>query len=299
MPGLSGWDVAREARARWPDLPVLLLTGWGRDVSPAQLREHGVLLALAKPAELPALRAALARALRPAPAAAPLEILLVDDARVRHRPRRAPGSGRAQGGRVEAGSARGRGPGRHGAGGPGHPGPARRPSVECCGRPRPPRGPAVCVVQRQRPGVDGDGRAGGRPVRGEGLRAGAAGAHLRAPAPGARRPPDRPGRLHSRTASPGVVRRRDRPGPVRCPCATLGGRACPGPAGAGGPPRRPRRRCRSSWPSCAPPRWPAPARGGGARALAVWEGAAERGDVAQAREAVAMVAASSIASWPA
>ena len=80
MPGLSGWDVAREARARWPDLPVLLLTGWGRDVSPAQLREHGVLLALAKPAELPALRAALARALRPAAAAAPLEILLVDDA---------------------------------------------------------------------------------------------------------------------------------------------------------------------------------------------------------------------------
>jgi CheY-like chemotaxis protein len=79
MPGLSGWDVARLARERWPDLPVVLLTGWGRDLSATQLRAHGVLLALAKPAELPVLRAALARALRPA-AAAPLDILLVDDA---------------------------------------------------------------------------------------------------------------------------------------------------------------------------------------------------------------------------
>jgi signal transduction histidine kinase/CheY-like chemotaxis protein len=77
MPGLSGWDVARLARERWPDLPVVLLTGWGQDIGAAQLREHGVLLALAKPAELPVLRASLARALRPA---APLDILLVDDA---------------------------------------------------------------------------------------------------------------------------------------------------------------------------------------------------------------------------
>jgi CheY-like chemotaxis protein len=79
MPGLSGWDVARLTRERWPDLPIVLLTGWGRDVSAAQLREHGVLLALAKPVEPPTLRGALARALRPAPAA-PLRILLVDDA---------------------------------------------------------------------------------------------------------------------------------------------------------------------------------------------------------------------------
>lgn len=78
MPGLSGWDVARLTRARWPALPVILLTGWGRDVSPGQLREHGVLLTLAKPAELPALRGALGRALLPAETA-PLEILLVDD----------------------------------------------------------------------------------------------------------------------------------------------------------------------------------------------------------------------------
>jgi signal transduction histidine kinase/DNA-binding response OmpR family regulator len=79
MPGLSGWDVARLVHQRWPDLPVILLTGWGRDVTAAQLRQHGVAASLAKPAELPQLRAALARVLVPAEAP-PLHILLVDDA---------------------------------------------------------------------------------------------------------------------------------------------------------------------------------------------------------------------------
>ena len=81
MPGLSGWDVARLTRQRWPTLPIALLTGWGRDVTAAQLREHGVLLALAKPVELLALRRALAQAAGgPTPAPSPLRILLVDDA---------------------------------------------------------------------------------------------------------------------------------------------------------------------------------------------------------------------------
>jgi signal transduction histidine kinase/DNA-binding response OmpR family regulator len=79
MPGLSGWDVSRITKERWPDLPVILLTGWGRDISAAQLREHGVLMALAKPAETVALRHALIRALQPEEEA-PLRILLVDDA---------------------------------------------------------------------------------------------------------------------------------------------------------------------------------------------------------------------------
>lgn len=32
MPDISGWDVARAAKARNPDLPVVLLTGWGDQV---------------------------------------------------------------------------------------------------------------------------------------------------------------------------------------------------------------------------------------------------------------------------
>lgn len=82
MPGLSGWDVARLVHERWPDLPVVLLTGWGRDVTAAQLRKHGVATSLSKPAELPDLRKALTRVLAAAAAAepVPLRILLVDDA---------------------------------------------------------------------------------------------------------------------------------------------------------------------------------------------------------------------------
>jgi signal transduction histidine kinase/CheY-like chemotaxis protein len=79
MPRMSGWALARASRERWPDLPVIVLTGWGRDVSAAQLRQHGVLTALAKPAELSAVRGALARALKPVEEA-PLRVLLVDDA---------------------------------------------------------------------------------------------------------------------------------------------------------------------------------------------------------------------------
>ena len=29
MPGLTGWDVSERVKARWPDLPVILVTGWG------------------------------------------------------------------------------------------------------------------------------------------------------------------------------------------------------------------------------------------------------------------------------
>jgi PAS domain S-box-containing protein len=33
MPELTGWDVAREVRARCPHLPIVLLTGWGEQVA--------------------------------------------------------------------------------------------------------------------------------------------------------------------------------------------------------------------------------------------------------------------------
>jgi CheY-like chemotaxis protein len=29
MPDMNGWDVARAIQARWPQLPVGLITGWG------------------------------------------------------------------------------------------------------------------------------------------------------------------------------------------------------------------------------------------------------------------------------
>ncbi len=51
MPGMSGWEVARALKARTPDLPVIILTGWGD--SPAGI-EEGTCAAdriLAKPIE--------------------------------------------------------------------------------------------------------------------------------------------------------------------------------------------------------------------------------------------------------
>jgi CheY-like chemotaxis protein len=46
MPDITGWDVARAAKARHPDLPVVLLTGWGDQVegeAPASVRVDRVL----------------------------------------------------------------------------------------------------------------------------------------------------------------------------------------------------------------------------------------------------------------
>lgn len=62
MPGCDGLDLARAARARWPDLPVLLLSGYSAaSVEGAPAREGFRLLA--KPFTAEALRAALAEAL--------------------------------------------------------------------------------------------------------------------------------------------------------------------------------------------------------------------------------------------
>ncbi len=79
MPGMNGWDVARTVHARHPHVPVVLLTGWGREISAAQMRENGIAAVLAKPLEGPALRQAVGQAL--AAAQQPLRVLIVDDSR--------------------------------------------------------------------------------------------------------------------------------------------------------------------------------------------------------------------------
>jgi len=49
MPGMSGWEVASLVKARWPGLPVILITGWGEVVEGEQMAASGVDLILAKP----------------------------------------------------------------------------------------------------------------------------------------------------------------------------------------------------------------------------------------------------------
>ena len=49
MPDMSGWDVAQEARRLHPQLPVVLVTGWGYQIDPAQVRESRVNAMVSKP----------------------------------------------------------------------------------------------------------------------------------------------------------------------------------------------------------------------------------------------------------
>ncbi len=65
MPDMTGWDVARGVRERWPEMPVGLVTGWGeQDLTP---EERGrVNFVLTKPFDRQLLREALAP-IRPRP----------------------------------------------------------------------------------------------------------------------------------------------------------------------------------------------------------------------------------------
>jgi CheY-like chemotaxis protein len=56
MPGISGWEVAEAIKRDLPDLPVVMITGWGAQVDPERLRQSGVDRVLAKPFQWPAVR---------------------------------------------------------------------------------------------------------------------------------------------------------------------------------------------------------------------------------------------------
>jgi signal transduction histidine kinase len=51
MPGMSGWDVAEACHARFPHVPVGLITGWGDRLDAAEMARHGVRFVVAKPFE--------------------------------------------------------------------------------------------------------------------------------------------------------------------------------------------------------------------------------------------------------
>lgn len=65
MAGMSGWEVARASRAYHPELPVIMVTGWGDQLEPAQLATSGVDVVVAKPYTRQALLEALSQALAP------------------------------------------------------------------------------------------------------------------------------------------------------------------------------------------------------------------------------------------
>jgi GAF domain-containing protein len=49
MPGMSGWQVAQAIKAERPGVPVVLVTGWGVELPPDQLRRSGVDRVMTKP----------------------------------------------------------------------------------------------------------------------------------------------------------------------------------------------------------------------------------------------------------
>jgi PAS domain S-box-containing protein len=60
MPGMSGWELARQVKAQTPPLPVLLLTGWGEQVDQAPAERAHVDRILGKPVQIAALCAIIA-----------------------------------------------------------------------------------------------------------------------------------------------------------------------------------------------------------------------------------------------
>ena len=49
MPVVSGWEVAKRAKAKNPKTPVVMITGWGEKYEDIDLASRGVDLMLAKP----------------------------------------------------------------------------------------------------------------------------------------------------------------------------------------------------------------------------------------------------------
>jgi signal transduction histidine kinase len=67
MPDLSGWEMAARARELCPGLRVVLVTGWGHQLDPAEVEASGVAGIVAKPYRMEDIREAVAAALRPQP----------------------------------------------------------------------------------------------------------------------------------------------------------------------------------------------------------------------------------------
>jgi CheY-like chemotaxis protein len=49
LPDMNGWQVAGAIKAASPEMPVALITGWGFNLEPAEIRRRGVDLLIKKP----------------------------------------------------------------------------------------------------------------------------------------------------------------------------------------------------------------------------------------------------------
>lgn len=63
MPEVTGWEVARAVKARWPSIRVILVTGWGESVQREATVEQGVDALLCKPFKVQEVRVLVAKLL--------------------------------------------------------------------------------------------------------------------------------------------------------------------------------------------------------------------------------------------
>ncbi len=49
LPGMSGWDIAKAVKLKNPDMPVMIISGWGAQIGDADIKSRGVDLVLPKP----------------------------------------------------------------------------------------------------------------------------------------------------------------------------------------------------------------------------------------------------------
>jgi len=52
MPDMSGWEVAERIKIGHPDLPVVLVTGWGTSLDQDEVRRRGISAVVHKPFEI-------------------------------------------------------------------------------------------------------------------------------------------------------------------------------------------------------------------------------------------------------
>ncbi|HEY7205536.1 MAG TPA: GAF domain-containing protein, partial [Methylomirabilota bacterium] len=64
MPGMTGWQVARAVKTRAPEVRIVLMSGFGVEVAPEELRANGVDLVLAKPLQIRDVMSAVSAILR-------------------------------------------------------------------------------------------------------------------------------------------------------------------------------------------------------------------------------------------
>lgn len=52
MPGMSGWELTNQIKQRKPEIPVVIITGWGAQLGAEDLKENKVNFILSKPFNL-------------------------------------------------------------------------------------------------------------------------------------------------------------------------------------------------------------------------------------------------------